>query len=600
MGQIHDFAEEKLVIGVIFHDETVLLKALEVLKEKFGEWDMVSPDYSFSDGYSTYYDTELGGKGTRRIYSFEKTVRPDEQAEIKEFTNDLENSFLGEGGRLINLDPGLMSHGRFMLSTTKDASFRIPLKRGIYTEMTLFYARGAWQKLPWTYMDYQSETVISFLEKVRRKYLTQRKIAMGLAPTKRKRRYRKEQEKLDTGASIMEMKALLEKLGIEKYPGSFVKIYRELEDGDDLSLGNVEEIKALDEKYGLLCDYTEIVLRAAEALKKDKEKLTWAKMAVKYNETVSTDWDKQLEIPKFDGTELSDMLPLLVRLVEAPKTVKLYQSRGFSEEEIAKRVKTFGGAMNVCKLIYGRPCLDTVQYKWMTHTTHAMLFDYKAFNFQPDCWNSNATVLRSNVSGEVAVMMTEGRFHKSGLVLGSRGCEDETDSFDADFTETESQFIGHTVKRGKVQRELSALDKNEWQPIIKKGDGVLSVHIPRNTNLSPDYVAESLREALTLSRERYPDINPKYAVCFSWLMDPTLIDMLGEDAKISSFSERFKKFPLLSGGSEFISYVFPGFTMNDVESFPESTSLQRKIKELMINGGYIYGTAGIVTDEEII
>ncbi|MBO5879768.1 MAG: DUF4416 family protein [Clostridia bacterium] len=192
MGKIHEFQKEKLIIGVIFFDEQVLTAALEKLKEKFGDWDMVSPDYSFSDGYSTYYDSELGGKGTRRIYSFETTVEPDMQAEIKEFTNDLENSFLGEGGRLINLDPGLMSHGRFMLATTKDASFRIPLKRGIYTEMTLFYARGAWQKLPWTYMDYQSDTVISFLEKVRRKYLTQRKIAMGLRPTKRKRRARKQ------------------------------------------------------------------------------------------------------------------------------------------------------------------------------------------------------------------------------------------------------------------------------------------------------------------------------------------------------------------------------------------------------------------------
>jgi len=191
MGQIHDFQKEKLIVGVIFHDEEVLKLALDKLTEKFGEWDMVSPDYSFSENFSTYYDSELGGEGTRRIYSFERTVEPDMQTEIKEFTNELENSFIGVGGRLINLDPGLMSHGRFMLATTKDASFRIPLKRGIYTEMTLFYARGAWQKLPWTYMDYQSELVLKFLEKVRKKYLAQRKCEMGLSPTKRKRGQRK-------------------------------------------------------------------------------------------------------------------------------------------------------------------------------------------------------------------------------------------------------------------------------------------------------------------------------------------------------------------------------------------------------------------------
>jgi hypothetical protein len=174
MGAIYEFEKEKLVVGVIYHDKDVLNSALSELVEKFGEWDAVSDEYSFSEGYSTYYDGELGGEGIRRIYSFKKLQDPDLQAEIKEFTNELEKKYSIDGKRLINLDPGLMSHGRFMLSTTKNASFRIPLKRGIYTEMTLFYARGAWQKLIWTYQDYQSPLVISFLEKVRRIYLKQR------------------------------------------------------------------------------------------------------------------------------------------------------------------------------------------------------------------------------------------------------------------------------------------------------------------------------------------------------------------------------------------------------------------------------------------
>ena len=177
MGQIFDFEPEKLLIGVIFHDEDILNSALNDVIKEFGEIDMVSEEYSFSDDFSTYYDDELGGKGTRRIYSFQRLVDPTLQAEIKEFTNEIEKKYsTKDGKRLVNLDPGLMNHGRFMLSTTKNASFRIPLKRGIYTEMTLFYARGAWQKLMWTYMDYQSPKVISFLDEVRKKYLQQRKL----------------------------------------------------------------------------------------------------------------------------------------------------------------------------------------------------------------------------------------------------------------------------------------------------------------------------------------------------------------------------------------------------------------------------------------
>ena len=126
----------------------------------------------------SFWDLGLGippKRGLRRIYSFERLVDAAEQAEIKEWTNALELELAVDGNRKINLDPGFINHGRLMLATTKKAGFRIPLKRGIYTELTLFWARGAWQKLPWSYRDYQSERVQSFITKVRAKYLSQRK-----------------------------------------------------------------------------------------------------------------------------------------------------------------------------------------------------------------------------------------------------------------------------------------------------------------------------------------------------------------------------------------------------------------------------------------
>ncbi len=171
MGIPHDFEPEKLIIGIIYCDTEILEKALVQLEKKFGPIESVSEEFSFSDEYSSYYDNELGGKGMRRIYSFVNLVDPSLQADIKEYTNELENSFF----RRINLDPGFISHGRLLLATTKPTGFRIPLKNGIYTELTLFYARGGWHKLPWSYRDYQSERVQRFITKVRKTYLNQRK-----------------------------------------------------------------------------------------------------------------------------------------------------------------------------------------------------------------------------------------------------------------------------------------------------------------------------------------------------------------------------------------------------------------------------------------
>lgn len=175
MGALYDFEKEKLIVGVIYHDEKILEQGLKMLTDEFGELEDMCDEFSFSKEFSTYYDEEIGGEGFRRIYSFKRLVDPSHQAEIKTKTNEMEKILSDGGNRKINLDPGFISHGRLMLATTKKTGFRIPLKDGIYTELTLFFAKGKWQKLPWTYRDYQSERVQEFLTEVRRKYLSERK-----------------------------------------------------------------------------------------------------------------------------------------------------------------------------------------------------------------------------------------------------------------------------------------------------------------------------------------------------------------------------------------------------------------------------------------
>ena len=175
MGAVHNFEKEKMIIGVIYHEKETLDRVMEILVREFGEIEDCSEEFSFSNEFSTYYDDEIGGEGLRRIYSFKELVDPERQADIKTRTNEIEAEFSIDGNRKINLDPGFINHGRLMLATTKETGFRVPLKDGIYTELTLFWARGGWQKFPWTYRDYQSERVQKFITEVRKKYLAERK-----------------------------------------------------------------------------------------------------------------------------------------------------------------------------------------------------------------------------------------------------------------------------------------------------------------------------------------------------------------------------------------------------------------------------------------
>ena len=180
MGIAAPFEPEKLICAVLYTDQAQADAALAVMREKYGDTDAVSSEYCFSD-VSPYYDEEMHGRVYRRIVSFAACRDPQELAEIKAFTNSLEQQNAENLQRRFNLDPGFISPGRLSLATTKNAGHRIPLSDGIYAELTLFYARGKWNAFPWTYMDFQREDVQAFLSDVRKIYMQQRKDAAAQA-----------------------------------------------------------------------------------------------------------------------------------------------------------------------------------------------------------------------------------------------------------------------------------------------------------------------------------------------------------------------------------------------------------------------------------
>ncbi|MCP4344149.1 MAG: DUF4416 family protein [Desulfobacterales bacterium] len=158
----------KLVIGLFMNEKALLTPVSEELVKKFGPADIVSPWLPFD--YTTYYEPEMGSKLFRRVFSFNNLINQESLSEIKVLTNKLESEFLKNNKRRINIDPGYLLHERFVLATGKNFAHRIYIGMNIYADLTLIYQKGAFQKLPWTYPDYADSVMLSFLEKVRKKY----------------------------------------------------------------------------------------------------------------------------------------------------------------------------------------------------------------------------------------------------------------------------------------------------------------------------------------------------------------------------------------------------------------------------------------------
>ena len=72
--------------------------------------------------------------------------------------------------RPLNLDPGVLELGKFLLATTKDQAHRIYLRDGIFAEVTLRFQDGAFVPWEWTYADYRLPEVRAFLGEARDYY----------------------------------------------------------------------------------------------------------------------------------------------------------------------------------------------------------------------------------------------------------------------------------------------------------------------------------------------------------------------------------------------------------------------------------------------
>jgi len=161
-----------LVVAAFSRHAEALDWARHRLQEVYGPIALASPEYSFH--HTAYYSATMGPNLRKRFLAFQNFVATDSLAGIKLRTNRLEEELAAlmryQEARPLNLDPGLLQLGKFMLATTKDQSHRIYLRDGIYAEVTLRFHAGSYEPWPWTYADYREPALHAFLKNARDHY----------------------------------------------------------------------------------------------------------------------------------------------------------------------------------------------------------------------------------------------------------------------------------------------------------------------------------------------------------------------------------------------------------------------------------------------
>lgn len=178
MWQLQTPDRVKLIIGILAADSTCLQTARETINEKFGDIDLTSDIWPFTQ--TTYYKNETGDQILRQFVSIKKTISPGRLAKIKLKTNRLEQALAAQLNldlpRPVNFDPGVIEPSKLILASTKNFSHRIYIGKKIFAEVTLIYDKGRWKTFEHTYPDYQQQSYFDFFSRVRIKLLEQLKI----------------------------------------------------------------------------------------------------------------------------------------------------------------------------------------------------------------------------------------------------------------------------------------------------------------------------------------------------------------------------------------------------------------------------------------
>jgi len=154
------------IAGLIYIHNFQVDKAIEKIATEVGKILLKSDVIPFT--HTTYYNKEMGDKLLRQWLVLENLIMPDIVVQLKHKTNEIEREYLNEqGGRQINIDPGLLSLSNLILASTKNYSHRIYLGQGIYGEVTLIYKNNLFNSLEWTYPDYRERTALDFFSKAR-------------------------------------------------------------------------------------------------------------------------------------------------------------------------------------------------------------------------------------------------------------------------------------------------------------------------------------------------------------------------------------------------------------------------------------------------
>ncbi len=152
-------------------------------------------------------------------------------------------------------------------------------------------------------------------------------------------------------------------------------------------------------------------------------------------------------------------------------------------------------------------------------------------------------------------------------------------------------FKLNLFRLGRLQYEIFELDRDCFD-YAKKGDRVLSCHIPSCGPIKDEDCVESYKMAYDFFKDLRRDDGSLIIICESWMLYPPHYELFPEGGNLRKFYDRYKNFDIVHDENNSDSWRIFGTDSKDYKSLPQNTSLQRAFYKYLNDGnhmGFGYG-----------
>ncbi|MBQ8953784.1 MAG: family 20 glycosylhydrolase [Clostridia bacterium] len=148
----------------------------------------------------------------------------------------------------------------------------------------------------------------------------------------------------------------------------------------------------------------------------------------------------------------------------------------------------------------------------------------------------------------------------------------------------------------QINARLFRVGELEYELREAEGERCLALHIPSDARLTADRLNDSVARARRFFEAWFSEWADLPMRCTSWLMSPTLKELLPDSSNILRFQRAFELTQVDPESSGSIGWIFQltgELAKNvDLNALPDNTTLQRRAKALLLEGRQVGAASG--------